>query len=193
VHVDQAVRLARRRHEALVDRPDVPAEQGRRQHGAFLHAQILRVAHHRGAQVQVSFDEAQIERLDHVNQAVEPHVAIGHIQQQILIAAQIAKTLKGVTMLQTGAAILPRLCDFQGLTALRRPVDLAHGIGARRVRRDQTGQVGPVSQWMLCHGAGDAVVGRLPDTAPGIGIRQTGPLPRRRFGYRGRTGNKIGE
>ena len=95
-------------------------------------------------------------------------LVVHHIQDQILIAADIAQLQKSVSVAQAcHMQVVRRRGD---LLPDRRPVDGLQAVTDCRVREAVGREVVPVGQWMADHGAGDAVGGCLPTAAKAVGV-----------------------
>lgn len=148
---------------------DVVAEGGGRQHGAHLHAQILGVAHHVDAAVQIVRHDGQVELRQRFDQLVQQRLLVHHVVEQVFVAAQVAQLQKGVAV--------PQTADVQGLRRggdlllQRAPVDGADAGAAVGIGQPIGAEGLPVGQRMAGDGAGDAVAGGGPDAAEIVPVR----------------------
>ena len=106
MHVNQAARLPGRCDQPLVHRSDEPSKQLGRNQGAVLGAEVLRIAHHGGAEVKVSPHDSRAELHDHIDEPAQPRLAIHHIEQEILVASKIAQTQKRMAVFQRADTVL---------------------------------------------------------------------------------------
>ena len=88
--MDNDAAFPRGAHQPLVNRLDVRAEMGGREHGADLHAQILGIAHPLHAHVQVPPDNFHIKGFHQLDQLKNTGILVLKIVHQVFIAPQIA-------------------------------------------------------------------------------------------------------
>ena len=107
----------------------------------------------------------------HVNKFPKPWVLVHHVKEQILIAADVAQLQECVAMAQAPSH---KIAPFPGRGngfGLLHPVDGADAHNFFGVRRQVGFKALPVRQRVPGDGAGDAVLGRFPNAAPVIPVR----------------------
>ena len=135
----------------------------RGEHGAELHPQVLGVGHDVHPAVQPVGDDPRVEVLDHLDEVPKPRFLVGHVEEEVLVAAQVAELEEGVPVPQA-AHVEPvgRLADA---FLDRRPVDRADAGAAVGVGRAVAVKIRPVGEGVAGDGAGHAVHRGRPDAA----------------------------
>ena len=169
VHVHGPARVARAAHHALIAGLYVLAEVRRGEHGAHLHAQILRERDHVHAQLDVPADYRVVELLQPRYQVEEPRLLVGHVEQQVGIAAHVRQLQERMPVAQAAHHEFALRVAALDARAHLGPVDRAYAHPVLGIGHAVRVVGGPVGQRVPHHRAGDAVVGRGPYAAEVVG------------------------
>lgn len=100
------------------------------EHGANLHTEVFGVSHPLRAELDEALDDGGIEFLNHAEKAGEAGLIVGHVEDDVVVAAEVTESEEGVAVgqacrLEVARALSDERCegDFRG-GPWRLPVDM---------------------------------------------------------------------